>query len=253
MPALPRRPSQPPRTTSTRLRSLAVAALLTPLAWLAYALSVTATGCAWTLTRRDRGHAPAALLLSTGLASDLLRRVLSVAVLAPAHAALGAAPFPPSLLWAVAVEVALQLAYPAAVASAALAVYVPRRRVWWPVVAAWALLSAALVAVYPAVRGDALAAVYRVAHGVAAGVGAVALVRLTQRRGVLTCAGRVVLFTTAADGVGVIVPWGQPFTRWDLARVAYSSLCAVLITVQLRALWTAPPTSSSSASATSPR
>lgn len=230
-----------------------MAAPLTPLLWLAYALSVTATGLAWVLARRDRGHVPAALLLSTGLASDLLRRALSVVVLAPAHATLGAAPLPPSLLWAVAIEVAAQLAYPAAVACAALAVYVPRRRAWWAPVAAWALLSAALVLAYPALRGEALATVYRAAHVAATCVAVTGLATLAWRRGVLTCAGRVVMFATSAEVVGAIVPWGQPFTRWHLSVLLYSSLYAVLITVQLRTLWTAPPTSSSSASSTSPR
>jgi hypothetical protein len=130
--------------------------------------------------------------------------------------------------------------------GAALAAW-SRRRAWWAVVAAWGALSAALVTVYPAVRGDALASLYRVAHGAAALVAAVAFARWARHRHPMTSAGRVVLFTTAAEAVGVIVPWSRPFTAWDLSLVLYASLYAVLITVQLRDLWT-PPRSLSSPS-----
>lgn len=218
----------------------------TPLLVLGYGLSVAATGLGWALARRDRQHLPAALLLTTGLGSDLARRALSACVLSPAHAALGDAPFPPSLLWAIALSVALQLAYPAAVAGAALAVW-KRRAAWWPVLVA-ALATAALVVAYPAVRGDALGLVYRVAHGLAAAVAALAFVAWARRREPMSSAGRVILFTTAAEMVCVIGPWAQPFTTWHLAHVVYSSLYAVLIFTQGRALWSPPPQSSSTSS-----
>lgn len=221
---------------------------LTPLLGLLYGLSAAATGLGWAIVaRRDRQHLPAALLLSTGLGTDLARRALSALVLAPAHAALGTAPFPPAFRWAVALEVGLQLAYPAAVAASAIALYARARRAWWPALAAWALLAGALVALYPAVRGEDLALVYRVAHGLAAGVAALAFLAWARRREPMSPARWVVLFTTATEMVCVIGPWARPFTSWSLAHVAYSMLYAVLITLQGGRLWT-PPSSSPSAS-----
>lgn len=222
---------------------------LTPLLGLLYGLSAAATGLGWAIvTRRDRQHLPAALLLSTGLGTDLARRALSALVLAPAHAALGAAPFPPALRWAVALEVGLQLAYPAAVAASAIALYARARRAWWPVLAAWALASAVLVALYPAVRGNDLALVYRVAHGLAAGIAALAFFAWARRREKMSSARWVVLFTTATEMVCVAGPWARPFTTWHLAVVLYAGLYAVLVFTQGRALWIPPPSPSSTSS-----
>lgn len=221
---------------------------LTPLLGLLYALSATATGLGVVLARRDRQHAPAALLLAVGLGSDLARRALSAAVLAPAHAALGDAPLPRSLLWAVALTVALQFAYPAALAGAALACWARHARAWRPAAGAWLACGAAIVLAYPAVRGDALGAVYRAASAAAVLVSGVAFVRWARRREGMSTAGRVVLFATAAEFVAVISAWSRPFTRWDLAHLIYCALYAVCIFVQAKALWIPSPSPSSSSS-----
>ena len=217
----------------------------TPLLVLGYALSAAATGLAWALRRRDWQHLPAAVLLTVGLGSDLARRALAALVLAPAHAALGDAPLPPSLLWAVALAVALQLAHPAALAGAALTLW-HRPRAWLPVAGAWLSCSASIAVAYPAVRGEALGAVYRAASAVAVVAAAVAFARWARRRERLTCAGRVVLFTTGAELVAAISAWSRAFTRWDLAVVIYSALFAVLVFVQAKALWIPSPSSPSS-------
>ena len=217
----------------------------TPLLVLGYALSAAATGLAVVLTRRDRRHLPAAVLLATWLAADLARRALASLVLTPAHAALGAAPLPPSLLWAVALTIALQLAYPAALAGAALAVW--HRRPWLAA-APWALAAGGLTLAYPAVRGDALAGCYRAASAVAVVVAAATFAQWTRRRERLTCAGRVVLFATGAEVVAVISAWPRAFSRWDLAQMVYCALYAVLIFVQAKALWIPSPSSPSSSS-----
>ena len=217
----------------------------TPLLVLGYALSAAATGLSVALACRDRRHLPAAVLLVAWLGADLARRALAALVLAPAHAALAAAPLPRALLWAVALTVALQLIHPAALAGAALACW-SRPRAWLPVAAAWLACSASVVLAYPAVRGEALGAVYRAASGLAVMVAAVAFGLWARRREGMLTAGHVVLFATGAELVAVISAWPRAFTRWDLAQVIYCALYAVCIFVQARVLWIPSPSRSSS-------
>jgi hypothetical protein len=220
---------------------------LTPLLALGYVLGAAATGLAWALRHRDRQHLPAAVLLTAGLGSDLARRALAALVLTPAHAALGAAPLPPSLLWAVALTVGLQLAHPAALAGAALACW-SHPRAWLAIAGAWLACSASIALAYPAVRGDALGTVYGAASGLAVTVSVAAFLVWARKRNGMTSAGRVVLFATGAEVVAVISAWPRAFSRWDLAQVIYSALYAVCIFVQAKALWIPSPSRSSSSS-----
>jgi hypothetical protein len=59
---------------------------------LTYLFSALATALAWAVVRSRPAHWPLAVLLTFGLASDIMRHTLKGYVLVPGYAALGGAP-----------------------------------------------------------------------------------------------------------------------------------------------------------------
>src|SRR4051812_1163686 len=91
---------------------------------LTYALSLTATALAWGIARRHVEHRPIAMLLSLGLASDVGRRLLNIAVLSTPG------PYAGTARVAYHIEQALYLAWLAGVTATSLRLFIPRRPLW---------------------------------------------------------------------------------------------------------------------------
>jgi hypothetical protein len=204
---------------------------------MTYAFSFGATALGWILGRHRGEHRPVAYLLTIGLATDLARRVLRLAILAPARAALGDAPYVGSARIAYHFEQALFLAWPAAVVAATILVFHHRRP--WPVAALWFAAVVTLAAAYPAVRGAALGRCYLGVEiaTVAVSVGAVAT-WIRQRKTPEVHHVSVAL-VIAAEVVSLLAgPWKTALVgSWPLAQVGYAALFIVLIVLQGGSRW----------------
>jgi hypothetical protein len=206
-----------------------------------YALSLGATALAWTLVRRRHEHRPFAVLLTVGLVSDVVRRLLHVYALPPAHVVAAGSPLSGVVRTAFHVEQAMFLSWLAALTAASLHVFLKRRP--WPVVAVWALAVLALAITYPVTRGAALQRVYLwiEAATLAASLGfVVAWIRSPDRESPAfhqVCVALVLGTELTSLFVG---PWKAVdlFAAWPLAQLAYAGLFVFLILLQGGVLWT---------------
>jgi hypothetical protein len=197
-----------------------------------YASSVVATGLAWALAWRRAEHRPVALLLTLGLATDLLRRALYLHVLVPGYQAAGGAALTGWYRVAGNLDAATFLVWPAAIAGASVRVYLGRRPVM--VVVAWAVVGAALAACYPVARGALLARVFLVAELAALLVATGSIVTWARRRRVPDVQHVSVALVVAAELCAVVAgPWKVDlFGAWPLAQLGYAALYVVLIVLQ---------------------
>lgn len=216
------------------------------LVLLTYALSAVATGLAWAVAWRRADHRPVALLLTLGLAADVLRRALYLYVLLPGYQAAGSGPLTGWYRVAGNLDAAAFLVWPAAIAGASVRVCLGRRPVL--VVAAWAVASAALAACYPVARGASLARVFLVAELAALLVATEAIVTWVRRGHAPGVQHVSVALVVAAELCAVIAgPWKVDlFGAWSLAQLGYAALYVVLIVLQGGSGWFRSPTSSSS-------
>jgi hypothetical protein len=226
------------------------------LALLVLATEGPAAVLGWGLAARSPAHRPIAWLLSVGFGSDVARRLLRVAVLAPARVALGTAPYGGAARVAFHAESALFLAWPAAIAATALVVLLRpaegdatearQPRDVLGVALVWALVMGALAASYPLVRGSLLARCYLGAELAALVVGVGALATWIGRRRTPEVRHVALALVLAAELVSVLVgPWRVGlFASWTLAQAVYVALFGVLILLQGGAWWMSSPSSS---------
>lgn len=198
-----------------------------------YAVLGATTALAWTVAAKRAEHKPIALLLSLLFASDLIRRALRTFVLDPARSE---APFHGAARVAAAVDVALSLSWPAALAGAALVVFV--RRSARPAAVAWGLAFGGLAAAYPAARGLVLARAYlaaEVAACMATLVCAVIWYRGSTER---TNVAQAVLVILLAGEIASLVVWPMgPFDKWQLVRAMNFVTFGVVMLIQGGSLW----------------
>jgi hypothetical protein len=200
-----------------------------------YAALGLACVLAWALASRQPAHRPIALLLSAGLLSDLARRALRVLVLAPARAE-GAVPFTGGARVAAAGEVFLFLSWPAAIAAAALFVYLGRRP--WAVGAAWLLVSGVLVAGYPTFRGELLGRCYLGFELAAVACALFCVVRWYPSKGKTSPAQASLALLVATETVSLVGAWRVGvFDNWQLTQALNTLVFAVLSFLQGGFLW----------------
>ncbi len=215
------------------------------LVLLTYGLSIVATGLAWAVAWRRAEHRPIALLLTLGLVTDVVRRVLHF-VLVPGYAAAAGGPLTGWYRLAGNLATADFLVWPAAVAAAAVVVFLERRPIVVAVV--WAAVSAGLAAAYPQVRGAALGRVFLVAE-LAALLVATGSIVTWVRRGLGPEVHHVSIALVVAARLCAVVagPWKvNLFGAWPLAQVGYAALYAALIIIMGGSEWTRSSASSSS-------
>lgn len=209
-----------------------------------YGLSAVATASAWALYMRTREHLSVAVLLSTGLASDLAIKALRDLYLNDITARLGVnAPWFGWPRIAGHMTDALSMAWPAAIAGAAYLAFLQRRP--WPVVAAYTLTMAGLVIVHP-IAGDgslgrALTAVELVSVMVALGCAATWYQRSGERTTSAQACMVVVICTELASLAG---SWRLGvLTDWHFTQIAYLAGFVVLIAMQWSWSWLNPSSS----------
>jgi hypothetical protein len=201
-----------------------------------YAISALATVLACVVARHRPEHRPIALLLGYGLASDVVRRVIRLGVLAPARAELAGAPFTGWARIAFHGEVALFVGWMAGVA--ALAVFVFGRRRPWGVLAVYVVAVAVLAAGYPTFRGELLGKAYLALElaALCTSVGCLLLWFLGDERGKTQhlAAGFIVI----AETLMLVGPFRMGiFSAWDLARSILIALYISLVPVEGVAIW----------------
>src|SRR4051812_3600237 len=125
---------------------------------LSYLFYLPATGLSWVTAKKYPEHRPIALLLSFGLASDVLRQALQWWVLGPAYAELHGAPATGWLRVLVHMEQSLFVAWPISLAAVPFKRFL-RKPIWW-LGLAYLAFELGLVLSYPAVRGQSLQRVY---------------------------------------------------------------------------------------------
>jgi len=212
---------------------------------LSYASSIAATGLAWAVAWRRPGHRPVALLLTAGLAFDVARRALYLHAVAPGHEAAGAGPLEGWYRVAGHVHAALFIAWPAALAGAALRIFTARPA--WPAACAWGVVSTALAAAYPITRGAVLARVFLAAElsALLVAIGAIAA-WMPRRRAPAPEHVALALVLVAEVAAIVVGPWKlNVFGTWPLAQVAYATIFGVLVVLQGGVLWARMSSSSS--------
>lgn len=206
-------------------------------------LNALAVILAWACARRIPTHRPVAFTLAAGFAAELAREALVGWALPPAAAPPDAgSPLGGALLWAVFLDGALFIAWPALLAACSLRVLAERRT--WPIAIVYTAAAVALAAMYPATRGSTLRHVYLGMDLAACLVGLASfgswLARSWgRRRADLAVTAAAVLVTGHLAAV-VAGPYrfGLFGAEWYLMQLAYVMLFSVLILLQGGALWT---------------
>jgi hypothetical protein len=213
---------------------------------LTLSFEITATVIAVAVAWKRPEHRPVAAFLAGTVLIDVVRLALQTWIIRPGRAEIAAAGLDPTVVaftgWVRAasdLDCILFLAWPAGLAALSLWVYLKRRP--WPVAGVYALASTVLLIGYSTIRYAALQQVYLATELAALTVGIGALGRWIGREAprlpqvVTSC----ILVTEIAQlAVG---PWRYSvFGAWSLAHVMYSALYAVLIVLQIGALWIIP-------------
>ena len=188
------------------------------------------------LACRTREYRPVAIFLCVVTSADLCAVTLATWVLPPPQE------LPLSGLTRVAAHIdsALFLLWPTSLAGTALQVFL-RRRAWQVVLPLWAAIVAALVLLYPAVRGAALQRWYLAVELAALAVTLGAIVQWAWwTREVPRLQHVALLLIFAVDVASLIAgPWRTViYETWPLAQFMSAVLYALLINMQGRMLWT---------------
>jgi hypothetical protein len=190
---------------------------------------------AWSVAKRRPDHRPVARLLTLGLAVDVAREVILVAVLQPTRAAMGAGPFHGFARGAFNVDEALFLAWPAGIAAGAAWVFLQRRA--WPFLAVYGLVAAMLMGAYPTVRGAALARVYLGAELAAIVVGLGSFITWAWKRETPNLTHVVMVLVVAVE-LATLLPFSKgPFVSWSLVQASYMTFYIVLSVIYGGVLW----------------
>lgn len=204
----------------------------------AYALSAVAMVLAWALTQRRAEHRPIAVLLTVGLVADILRRVLRSLYLGAAIERLGNST--PWTGWPYAAAVAshaLFLSWPAALAGAAMVVFLGRRP--WPIVLGYAAGVVAILVVHPIAGNGSLARALTAGTlvGLAAAIGCAATWYLRSKEPTSSAQATLALMV-AGELASLAGAWRIGlFTSWHLSQVVYILTFAVLSVIQGGFLW----------------
>jgi hypothetical protein len=212
------------------------------MTWLVPALYVAlviATALAWALARRKPEHRPIAYLWTVGLASEVALSALRP-VLVQVRATLGDATWTGWPRVAAHIDQALFMAWPAALAATALVVFLGRKP--WPVMACYAIIVAAVVALHPKARDGSLPRVYAAVQmtGLLVAVGSAAMwyLRSRQTRGRATTAQAVLMFILAVEVPSIAGAWRIGiFANWHLSQIAYLIMVVLQILLQGVFLW----------------
>ena len=204
-----------------------------------YGLDVFATVTAVLFALRKRRHAPIAALFAFGLVSDGAMRALARELLGQSR------PFTGMVRVAWTIRESFFSAYVPAVVVVVLLVLWPRQagRLLEVPTLAFAVVVGAHVFLYPALRGEALGAFYRKAHGTLCAVLAVsAIVFEAERRRwrrKLSATELLALWCCGAEVMNLFGPYwgGKPWEEWGLARVDYGIVFAIALITQGRSLW----------------
>jgi hypothetical protein len=194
---------------------------VTRLLAIGYIVAAVAAALAWVVSRARPAHRHVALLLTFGLASDVVRLPLQAFVLAPAYAALHGASVTGWPRLAAHVDQAIFLAYPAGLAALTLWIYIGRRP--WPVAIGYGLTEIGLIASYPAFRGEAIRKAYLGFQLTCLAVAIGAFLHWgVLRKNPPTVSHLVVGIMIVVEIASVAAgPWRFGFDNWDLAQLAY--------------------------------
>lgn len=205
-------------------------------------VNAVAVAMAWVCARCFPAHRAVALTLSIGLAAEFARQVLLSWVLPPAPPSPEAArPIEGVLRWAIYLDRALFIAWPAALAGCALRVLAERRV--WPVVLGYLVAAIGLAATYPLTRWNVLRSCYLAVDLAAIFLGLISLVTWLRRhwgrkRADVSVTVTAVLVTGHfASVVAGPYKFGLFGGEWYLMQLAYLILFSVMILIQGGALW----------------
>lgn len=158
-----------------------------------------------------------AYVLGANVVLDVARETIGALVLRPYRAAHWPAPYTGAARVAFHLEQAAFIAWPAIVCALAWS-SLSRSRAW-PVLASWSAAAAALVLLYPEVRGEPLGRVYRALTVLAVLGGAAALLRVTRAPGRAGIVSLALLAGVAAELAGPYL--ARPFEWWP-AQLTYA-------------------------------
>jgi len=201
------------------------------------ALSAMVTTLAWAIERQRREHRPIALFLNLAFLSDLLRWILHVQILLPAHELFGPAPLVGWYRVAGHVEQSLYLAWRAGFVALALVVFLERRP--WPAFIVWAVTEFALVAAYPFTRGAVLQRCYFAAELTTLVSATGCYVMWWWRREPPTLQNLCVLLLGGCEIALAIGPYTRKnvFTSWNIAQAMLATMFVILLIVHGGVLW----------------
>jgi hypothetical protein len=201
-----------------------------------YVLSALATALAWLVCRHRVEHRPIALLLTLGLTSDIVRRLLHVFILAPAHARTDPGPLVAGARGAYHVEQALFLAWPAALVAAVLTVFLKRRP--WLIGIAWVVAIAGLALTYPEMRSEALRRAYLGVELATIAISLGAMIQWGWAREWPTLTHGILMAFIGAEIAVVWGPWRSgPFFGWTAAQIMYAVTYFVVTILQGGVSW----------------
>lgn len=206
------------------------------LTGLVQILQVASAIFAAVLARRTREYRPVAVFLCVVMSADLIAVVLATWALPPPQEL----PFEGLERVAFHADSALFLLWPTLLTGTALHVFL-RRPAWRLVLPLWAAVVAALVLLYPAVRGAALQRWYLAVELAALAVTLGAIIQWAWwTREVPRLQHVALLLIFAVDVASLIAgPWRTDiYETWPLAQFMSAVLYALLINMQGRMLWT---------------
>ena len=206
-----------------------------------HVINAAAVLLTWVCARRSAALLPIALTLSAGFGAELASAALIDWVLPlPAPTPATSPPYEGLLRWAVYVDGALFIAWPAALAACALRVLAERRA--WPVALAYAAVTVALAASYPEVRGASLRLWYLAVDITASLIGLGSLVTWLRRHWRKQRADLAVTITALLVATHLAAVLAGPYrfglfgAEWYLIQLAYLLMFSIVILLEAGAL-----------------
>ena len=210
-----------------------------------HVINAAAVLLTWVCVRRIPTLFPVALTLSAGFGAELASEALIAWVLPPAPSASHVTPpYEGMQRWAVYIDGALFIAWPAALAACALRVLAERRA--WPVTLAYAAVSVALAASYPEVRGAALRRWYLAVDLCAILLGLASLITWLRRHWGKRRADLAVTITSLLAATHLVAVLAGPYrfglfgSEWYLIQLAYLLMFSLVILLEAAALRSPP-------------
>src|ERR1700722_8153226 len=199
---------------------------------------VLASLFAWFLSTRRQEHRPVAILLTAGLALDIIDHVYDLAVIAPLRGELGLqAPWTGWARVAGAMADAIGLLWPAALVGAAFVVFLGKRP--WPALVGWAVIVLWLTLAHPMASDGTLArylaAAESIGAAVAVGIAIQWFVRTTKAG---NSAQLTLAIITLAEVISLLGTWRVGvFQNWMISQALYLMMLVSVIIAQGRILW----------------